>query len=367
MGVESWIRGLLPFATGILLLGIAECSSGAAPAACGRSSVASLRSAPTASQASLDSLAWAIRALIDGRDSAVGVLTGTERAELQALYQRDNYNPLWIDATGRPSGNARDALALLRDAADEGLDAADYHPTFLGSLKSRLGTESSTPAELARFDVTLSSGMARYLRHLHMGRVDPRAIGFRVTRPHGSARFCRAAPSRDCSKPSCRSGGRSPTAFGPIWDATDDVGAVPVARERFSPCHAATIHEPQSTCGERYASIGIVSRQLLAFGDLLPDTATPTDPARYEGTLVDGVKRFQVRHGLEPDGVLGKGTQAALRVPIAWRVRQIELALERLRWLPHLGDERLIALNIPMFRLWAWDVMPPNGAPVVRR
>ena len=47
---------------------------------------------------------------------------------------------------------------------------------------------------------------------------------------------------------------------------------------------------------------------------------------------------------------------AALRVPLAWRVRQIELALERLRWLPHLGDERLVALNIPMFRLWAWDV-----------
>ena len=57
--------------------------------------------------------------------------------------------------------------------------------------------------------------------------------------------------------------------------------------------------------------------------------------------MVDGVKRFQVRHGLEPDGVLGKSTIAALRLPLAWRVRQIELALERLRWLPHLGEERL--------------------------
>ena len=52
-----------------------------------------------------------------------------------------------------------------------------------------------------------------------------------------------------------------------------------------------------------------------------------------------------------------------MRVPLAWRVRQIELALERLRWLPHLGDERLIAINIPMFRLWAWDSMPPSGMP----
>ena len=75
------------------------------------------------------------------------------------------------------------------------------------------------------------------------------------------------------------------------------------------------------------------------------------------------MKRFQIRHGLEPDGVRGKGTQAALRVPLAWRVRQIELALERLRWLPDLGDRRLIALNIPMFRFWAWDSTPPNDAP----
>jgi len=69
---------------------------------------------------------------------------------------------------------------------------------------------------------------------------------------------------------------------------------------------------------------------------------------------VEGVRRFQIRHGLVPDGVLGKGTQAALRVPLAWRARQIELALERLRWLPDLGDRRLVAINIPMFRLWAW-------------
>jgi murein L,D-transpeptidase YcbB/YkuD len=45
-------------------------------------------------------------------------------------------------------------------------------------------------------------------------------------------------------------------------------------------------------------------------------------------------------------------------------VRQIELALERLRWLPHLSDERLVALNIPMFRLWAWDAIPPAGTPL---
>jgi murein L,D-transpeptidase YcbB/YkuD len=77
------------------------------------------------------------------------------------------------------------------------------------------------------------------------------------------------------------------------------------------------------------------------------------------------VKRFQARHGLEADGVVGKATLAALYVPLAWRVRQIELALERLRWLPDLGDRRFLALNIPMFYLWGWDSIPPSGAPSI--
>jgi L,D-transpeptidase YcbB len=53
-----------------------------------------------------------------------------------------------------------------------------------------------------------------------------------------------------------------------------------------------------------------------------------------------------------------------LHIPLTQRVHQIELALERLRWLPDLGDERPVAINSPMFRLWAWDAIPPNGEPL---
>ena len=77
------------------------------------------------------------------------------------------------------------------------------------------------------------------------------------------------------------------------------------------------------------------------------------------------MKRFQARHGLENDGVLGQRTHTALRTPLAWRIRQIELALERLRWLPHPGGERVVAISIPMFRLWAWEAMPPTRPPTL--
>ncbi|HUU34200.1 MAG TPA: L,D-transpeptidase family protein, partial [Vicinamibacterales bacterium] len=103
---------------------------------------------------------------------------------------------------------------------------------------------------------------------------------------------------------------------------------------------------------------------LAARGDLPAVDVPPPEATDYDGALVAGVRRFQTRHGLAPDGVLGARTVAAARVPAAARVRQIVMALERLRWLPGLGARRLVAVNIPMFRLWAWDALGPAAAPV---
>jgi murein L,D-transpeptidase YcbB/YkuD len=98
-------------------------------------------------------------------------------------------------------------------------------------------------------------------------------------------------------------------------------------------------------------------------GDLPESTQALAEGALYAGAMVEGVKRFQLRHGFEGDGVIGKATWAALNVPLKWRLRQIELAMERMRWLPHLGERAFVAVNIPMFRLWGWDSVPETGAP----
>ena len=75
---------------------------------------------------------------------------------------------------------------------------------------------------------------------------------------------------------------------------------------------------------------------------------------------MDAVKRFQGRHALEPDGVIGPGTIAALNVARGHRVRQIELALERERWLPEMRSEPHVFVNVPLFRLWAYDPDRPD-------
>jgi L,D-transpeptidase YcbB len=100
-----------------------------------------------------------------------------------------------------------------------------------------------------------------------------------------------------------------------------------------------------------------IAARLVELGDLGVTAAEHVD----DEELVAAVKRFQARHGLAADGVIGKATKAALQTSNRQRLRQIDLALERLRWLPPLSGDRLIAVNIPDFRLWAYARDPAAG------
>jgi murein L,D-transpeptidase YcbB/YkuD len=102
--------------------------------------------------------------------------------------------------------------------------------------------------------------------------------------------------------------------------------------------------------GKPYAGLPVLIQRLVALGDLPPGTSVPE---RYEGPIIDGITAFQRRHGLEPDGVIGKETLVQLSVPPSERVSQIELNIERLKQLP--SSPRFLLINVPEFVLRAYD------------
>ena len=67
----------------------------------------------------------------------------------------------------------------------------------------------------------------------------------------------------------------------------------------------------------------------------------------YDAAVVEGVKHFQLRHGLEATGSVGAQTLRALNVPVAARIKQLEASLERLLGMDFVFAERYVVVNIP--------------------
>ena len=271
----------------------------------------------------------------------------------------------WFE-NSRPTALAQQAVELLADAASHGLDPRDYDAGALwqGVTLAAHGAALS-PETVARLEPALSAAMVRYLAHLHGGRIDPRRI---------HADFALAPPDAFDAAATLRAA----FASGRLLDAVQ--GAAPrvplyeslrgaLARYRALADSALGWHQPLPPLpgavrgsggklepGQPYAGLALLAQRLAALGDLAPPAPGAAAAANYEGPLVDAVIAFQQRHGLAADGVIGKATFAQLEVAPSARVRQIELALERLRWTPLLHAPRMIVINIPEFVLRAYVV-----------
>ena len=239
--------------------------------------------------------------------------------------------PVWSEAL------LQEASQIVAKAADEGLDPADYR------------------------ELPPPEAMRRYLRHLHRGRVRAKELGFRVG-PVTDDQI-------DGALQAAVAEGRLQPAAERLTPALAQYRHLREALARYRGLGAAPAWSPlppvtkKLVSGDAYAGAVGLRERLIAYGDLPADAVTLAD--RYDEVLVTAVQRFQMRHGLDSDGVIGRATLAALNVSPAARVRQIELAMERLRWLPQRSGRPFIAINIPMFRLWAWDAAAPEGKPAL--
>ena len=99
------------------------------------------------------------------------------------------------------------------------------------------------------------------------------------------------------------------------------------------------------------------------------DVNAPTKPSKSKGTttavydqaLAAAVAQFQREHGISVDSALGKETVQALNVPATFRLGQIAANMERYRWMPRSLGDRYVFVNVPSFRLDAYD----DGKPVM--
>lgn len=105
--------------------------------------------------------------------------TDVER-DLRVFYESAGNRAVWLDARGRPTLDAQRALSRLRDVAEDGLEPGVYRVEELGRQGSALEGDAPSAVDAAAFDVGMTSSVLTYFRHLHLGRVSPRALGFHL-------------------------------------------------------------------------------------------------------------------------------------------------------------------------------------------
>ena len=259
----------------------------------------------------------------------------------------------WIE-DGRPVDQARDALALLASADQHGLDPRWFHVARLKADLERVSYAASAE-ELARFDQALTAQMRTYVKFLKNGRINPSLIKNRYDKPRFTDQDADLFLSTAIHNGSLKADVKAMTDRIPMYNSL--MKALAVYRELDKNPSLATplpaVPGGKLTEGQPYAGLPALVERLVLLGDL--PQGTPPRPV-YDETVMAGVKRFQERHGLQADGVLGRGTLQQLNVRPIDRIRQIQISMERLRWTPLLEGDRRIVVNVPEFVLRAYHI-----------
>lgn len=300
--------------------------------------------------AALDALAQAPRGVSFLPAQHIGWVQAVRRF----YAQRDN-RPAW-SAPGRLQA----LLQQLQALRDDGLDPGDYGTRSLG-LAVAVGDRRAA----AQREVEATAAYLLALVHLYHGKVDPRRLDpswniepealdteqalqsaltavdtgdlaavFAAARPQDQIYAQLRAALAALREVQARDGGWPWIPPGPSLKPGMVDARVPLLRARLQALDATAV-----PAAGRPAAADEGTAQVMF----------------YDPTLVAAVQRFQREQYLEADGVIGAQTLAALNVPIAARIDQLRVNLERARWLLHEKRGRLVVVDIAGYKLRVYD------------
>lgn len=261
------------------------------------------------------------------------------------LYAQREMRPLWVSPEG-PGAKALTIANALNASFDEGLNPDDYSVPAIARL-----WEGRKPAELAELDILLTQGLSAYLTDMAHGRTEPCQLDpqlFATARENANSDpgqlVLQASQAPDLD--------RFLQDQVPAHDAYRLLRTA-LARYRTLAEQGGWPHIPPGPSikpGMEDPRVPAVRSLLTINGDYSGDDGSSPllDPE-----LAAAVQRFQVRHNLNTDGVIGKKTLAAMNVPVAERIDQILINMELWRWLPHKLDGKQLFVNIAGFYLQA--------------
>jgi L,D-transpeptidase YcbB len=310
-----------------------------------------------------DEVSSAIKVAIDSMDAKKYFVDHDVREHLYEefleFYKERDYRLAWISGRGTLS-QAEELMNALQNAHHEGLDSSSYRFSRLRKLQEELFTREARKEEsqerinqLVMLDFYMTSSYLTYASHLLAGRIDPARLdgGWEAyPRELNLSSHLEQAISNKSIEES-------------LLDLNPDNIQYKglrkhLARYKELAAHGGWPSVPggatleKGSKGERVLAL----RKMLGItGDLDTTQNQSPRPELYDDVLVEAVNRFQARNGWTPDGKVGPQTLALLNIPVEKRIEQIELNMERLRWMPLDGDGSYVLVNVPAYDLKVFE------------
>lgn len=303
-----------------------------------------------------------IKSTVETQNVPASIRDEKERArawdEMRRFYNKRQYSPAWVTNNGlRPQ--AEELLQAIDGTVAEGLDPRRYQREHLASLlkeieEIRSYDDAEAQRRLAYADMHLTYTYLTLASHVATGRQQPGTLRIDwYTKPRNvdlDSRLEKALADEGGLVESLRTLRPPEEGYKPLVDALNRYREI--ARNGGWPA----VPEGELKPGARGPAVAALRARLRAEGDLAGEGAGEQGQAQpqeavYDQALSAAVAAFQKRHGFDPTGVVDADTLAELNVPVDARIQQIQVNLERWRWMPSDLGERYIRVNIPEFKM----------------
>jgi murein L,D-transpeptidase YcbB/YkuD len=300
--------------------------------------------------------------------------------QVKQFYDAREYALAWT-TDGVPTAQADTLIEDFTNAAQKGLRAEDYDAArwpqriaHLASILSKHDTSDAAQDAVAEFDAAMTISAMRYISDLHSGRVNPQHLNFDIDVPAKRAAFDlpgflndKVVEADDVSEAIA-----SVEPQNPMYAATEQAlqQYISLAKQQDTKPASAGLNMPNPlatpleavakpiTVGTPYspAALFALGSRLAFEGDMQSAPAgQSTVGTVYTQDFADAVKHYQNRHGLTADGKLTQATIDSLNVPMDARVQQLDLSLERWRWLSDPYTNPRLFVNLAEFVVRAYN------------
>lgn len=280
---------------------------------------------------------------------------------LVEFYKKRDYKLAWVK-DGKLTKGGSSLVNMIQNSIDDGLDPSVYHIRQINNLVKQLNVSSDGDLfkTSANLDVILSDGMLLYMNNLAYGLYNGKKLYPTwpiAKKDYNLLKVAESSANSEDVSPIILSVAPKYSGYLGLRDKLDDYYKIASAGGWDAIPDGDTLKY-----GDRNERVQFLQDRLLDGGEL-----TEIDNyGKFDKDTQKALITFQKNHGLDPDGNVGAATLRALNVPVATRIRQIELNMDRMRYLPDEFPSRYIMVNVPGYYLQIFDESNPViNSPVV--